>query len=367
MGLAGAAASIALGLVVALAAAAGFTALAASAISRRHPPLGDFVNVNDTRLHVVHVPAGEAPDLPPLVFIHGASGNLRDAMIPLAPAFQGRARMLFFDRPGHGWSARGPQTNATPFGQANTLAALMEAQGIAKAIIVGHSFGGSIAAAFAVRHPQRTAGLVFLAAASHPWPGGDTSWYYRLTGRPLLGRLFARTLALPVGLWMMPQSVACVFSPNPVPAGYIRDAGIPLLLRPPTFRANAEDVQGLYAHTLAAWPHYRAIAAPALVITGDHDTVVYEEVHSHGLARDIPGARLVTVHNLGHKPDWTAPDLVVAAVESIAGFATDVEAAARTVEARIADDASGPLWRCPDPKYPPELLAQMPDRPSEPI
>jgi pimeloyl-ACP methyl ester carboxylesterase len=347
--------------------ATGMTAWLARRIARRHPPLGEFMIANGCRLHAVHRTARGGSDLPPLVFIHGASGNLRDSMVPLAPVFEGRAEMLFFDRPGHGWSERGPATNATPFGQADTLAALMDTLGIGRAVIVGHSFGGAIAAAFAVRHPDKVAGLVFLAAASHPWPGGDTSWYYRLTTRPLLGPLFARMLALPVGLWMMPQSTACVFSPNPVPEGYLHAAGIPLLLRPATFRANAEDVQGLYAHTLAAAPHYRAIAAPTLVITGDHDTVVYEEVHSHGLARDIPGARLLTVHNLGHKPDWIAPDLVVAAVETVAGLPVDIEAAARTVEARIAEDAFGPLWRCPDPKYPPELLAQIPESPSAPI
>ena len=52
------------------------------------------------------------------------------------------------------------------------------------------------------------------------------------------------------------------------------------------------------------------------------DTVVYEEIHSLGLARDIPGAELVWVNNLGHKPDWIAPDLVVAAIEKLGGMPT---------------------------------------------
>ena len=80
-----------------------------------------------------------------------------------------------------------------------------------------------------------------------------------------------------------------------------------------TFRANAIDVEGLYRYALANAPRYREIQAPTVVISGDADTVVYEEIHSAGLARDIPGAELVWVSNLGHKPDWIAPDLVVAA------------------------------------------------------
>lgn len=334
--------------------AAACSSLGAARISARHPPQHRFVTANDTRLHVAHSPAPRGADLPALVFIHGASGNLDDQRTPLAAAFAGRAEMLFFDRPGHGWSARGPASNVTIDGQADTLAALMDEAGIARAVIVGHSFGGAVAAAFAVRHPGKTVGLVFLAAASHPWPGGKTSWYYDLTVTPLLGPVFANTLALPAGLIRMRQSVACVFSPNPVPDRYIERAGIALVLRPDTFRANAEDVSGLYEHVAKIQPAYRNIAAPAVVITGDRDTVVYEEIHSYGLKRDIPGAELVQVKNLGHKPEWVAPDLVVAAVEKVAGKPRDVQAAARMVETRIAGDAFGPLWRCPDPKMPVE-------------
>jgi pimeloyl-ACP methyl ester carboxylesterase len=104
------------------------------------------------------------------------------------------------------------------------------------------------------------------------------------------------------------------------------------VLRPATFRANAIDVQGLYRHVLAAAPRYHEIKASTVVVTGDRDAIVYEEIHSVGLARDIPGAEIVWVRNLGHKPDWVAPDLVVAAIEKAAGLECDLDA----VEARIA-------------------------------
>jgi pimeloyl-ACP methyl ester carboxylesterase len=141
---------------------------------------------------------GEA-DLPPVVFIHGASGNLLDQMVPIRPLLEGSAEMLFVDRPGHGWSERGGPANATPAGQAAAIAALMEAYGMEDAIVVGHSFGGAIAAAFALDHPEKTRGLVFLSAATHPWPGAGTSWYYEVAAMPVVGRLFAETLAWPGG------------------------------------------------------------------------------------------------------------------------------------------------------------------------
>lgn len=315
-------------------------------IERRNPPIGAFIDIDGARIHYVHVPRPANPDLPAIVFIHGASANLKDQMLPLRPLLEGRAEMLFFDRPGHGWSGRG-HDNDDPAAQAKTLARLMEKLGIGQAIIVGHSFGGATTAAFANDYPERTLGLVFLSAATHPWPGGDTSWYYRLTTTPLIGRLFSETLVYPVGSLQMNSSTECVFAPNKVPDDYLSAASIPLVLRPAPFRANATDVEGLYRYVLKAQPRYHEIGAPTVVISGDHDTVVYEEIHSVGLAQDIPGAELVWVKNLGHKPDWIAPDLAVAAIEKVSGKTLDLQAIARTVEARIAGDRFGE-GRCLD-------------------
>lgn len=346
-------AAAALAFLLALAAMLfGLTRIGVFLIERRHPPVGTFATVNGTRMHFVHVAAPEGASLPPVVFIHGASGNLNDPMGPLRPRLEGKAELLFLDRPGHGWSGRGPSENATPAGQARTIAALMDHLGIARAIIVGHSFGGGITAALALERPDKVAGLVFISAASHPWPGGKTSWYYPIAARPVVGRLFSYLVALPAGSLRMATGTGCVFSPNPAPPGYSGTAAIPLVLRPANFRYNAIDVEALYPHVLKAAPRYPNIDAPTVVISGDHDTVVYEEIHSVGLARDIPGAKLVWVKNLGHKPDYIAPELVAAAVGAVAGappaLLGDVDALAREAEQRIAGQNFGPYEKCKD-------------------
>ncbi|MBX3566618.1 MAG: alpha/beta hydrolase [Rhizobiaceae bacterium] len=317
----------------------GVTRLSVVQIERRHPPVGAFVEIDGARIHYVHVPAA-GPDLPAVVFLHGASANLLDQMVPLRPLLEGHAEMLFFDRPGLGWSERGTG-NGTPDGQARLLGALMDRLGIERAILVAHSFGASVATALALDSPDRVAGLVYVSAATHPWRSGATSWYYKLTVMPVVGWLFSQTLVGPAGAMQMAGATACVFAPNAVPPDYLARAGIGLVLRPAAFRANAEDVESLNAYARANAPRYPTITAPAVVISGDSDTVVYEEIHSAGLARDLPNARAVWVHNLGHKPDWIAPDLVAAAIRSVAGQKVDLEASARAVEARIAQDRHG--------------------------
>ncbi len=313
----------------------GYSTYKAGVIEQAYPNIGELTDIGGFRMNAVHLAPFGSADLPPLVFIHGASGNLRDQLEAFRQPLGDRAEMLFVDRPGHGYSERGGHENALPSGQADSIARLMEKRGIGKAIIVGHSFGGAIAAAFALRHPEKTVGVLFLAPATHPWPGG-IDWYYTLAAMPVAGWLFTRALVLPLGLRRLEQGTLGVFRPNARPAGYVEKTGPALVLRPDTFRNNAIDVAGLLAYVTAEAPRYREISAPTVIITGDSDDIVLEELHSRGLARDIPGAELITIRNLGHKPDYIATDVAIAAMEKLAGQSRDLQAIARQAEERIA-------------------------------
>lgn len=321
--------------VLALFATFAYSALKARRIERDHPNTGTLTDIGGYRINAIHLPKPEEADLPALVFIHGASGNLRDQMEAFAEPLKGRAEMVFLDRPGHGYSERGGSENAFPSGQADAIAKLLEALSIERAIIVGHSFGGAIAAAFAVRYPQKTAGLLFLAPATHPWPGG-IDWYYTLAATPVIGWLFAHTLVIPAGLRRLEQGTLSVFSPNLRPHNYITRTAPALVLRPNVFRNNAEDVANLLDYVTREQSHYREIAAPTVIITGDRDDIVLAELHSIGLERDIQGAELVTIPGLGHKPDYIATDVAVAAIEKLAGRSRNLQAMAHLAGQRIA-------------------------------
>ena len=127
-----------------------------------------------------------------------------------------------------------------------------------------------------------------------------------------------------------------VFSPNPVPPDYLEKAAIPLVLRPANFCANARDVANLLPYVRQTAPLYKNISSPAIIITGDRDDIVYEEIHSRGLKQDLPHSEIYWVKGLGHKPDYVATDLAIAAIEKIAGKPRDLNAIVADVEARIA-------------------------------
>jgi len=324
-------------LLAPLAAVIGYSSYKARQFEQTYPNIGELTDVGGYRMNAVHVERPENADLPALVFIHGASGNLLDQTGAFLRPLQGRAEMLFVDRPGHGYSERGGPENAIPSGQAAAIALLMEKRGIEKAIIVGHSFGGAIAAAFGVHHPEKTAGLLFLAPATHPWPGG-IDWYYHVATAPVLGWLFNHALVVPMGLRRLEQGTLNVFRPNSRPSDYIASTGPSLVLRPDTFYNNAADFTRLHAYLEAESHRYPEIAAPTVIITGDSDDIVWEHLHSQGLARDIAGSELVKIRGVGHKPDYLATDVAIAALEKIAGLPRDLQAAARLAEARLAGE-----------------------------
>lgn len=283
----------------------------------RFPAMGAFAEVDGVRLHYIDVPASQDGDLLPMVFLHGASGNARDLHGAYAMRLQGRARLIFADRPGSGYSQRGGPGMEAPDAQARLIGGLLRQLGIGKAMIVGHSLGASVATAFALEHPEMTAGLVLTAPATHPWPGGAVTWYYNVANFPLLGRVFSETLAVPFGNLLYRRAIKGVFSPNAVSERFEERSGTQLVLRPNSFRFNAQDVGGLYAHVKRLAPRYREITAPTVIVTGDSDSVVLAEIHSRGLERDIAGSRLVWLERTGHTPTYTATGQIIDEIERL--------------------------------------------------
>jgi pimeloyl-ACP methyl ester carboxylesterase len=304
------------------------TAVGVARIERAHPPTGRMISVNGGRLHMVELaPRGPAIG-PPVLLLHGASGNLEDMRLALGEKLAANRRIILVDRPGHGWSERlGGDADASPANQAALVAQVLNRLGITQSIVVGHSWSGALAAAYALSYPERTAGLVLISPVTHPWRGG-VAWYYNLATTRVVGSLFARTLVLPLGLALIDRASKAVFAPHQAPDNYVRRAAISLVLRPKQFLANARDVAGLKDFVAAQAPRYRDLQTPTVVVTGDRDTTVAPKIHSRAVAAALPNARLIVLEGVGHMPHHTAADIVVSAIDRLATAATlSVEAA----------------------------------------
>lgn len=311
-------AAIATGVALLWLAGAVATFMIARSIEARYPPTGRFVEVTGGRLHVIERgPEGGAPAATVLL-LHGASGSSAEPMLALGQRLAAKFRVVAIDRPGSGWSDRIAGTAAaSPARQASVIREALDRLGVGRAIVVGHSWSGALATNLALDHADRVAGLVLLAPVTHPWPGGAISWYYTPTNWPVFGRLLTHTLATPAGLALVPATLAAVFAPQAPPPNYVDDAQIPLVLRPASFQANAQDVAGLNAFVTGQSKRYGEIRAPTVIISGDADRIVWTNLHSRSLEREVPGAKLIVLPGVGHMPHHAAPELVTREVEAL--------------------------------------------------
>ena len=118
------------------------------------------IDTGGKRLRVLDLGAGDAI---PVVLVHGFGGDLNGWMFT-QPALADDRRAVALDLPGHGGSVKEVGTgDAATF--AKVVADAIDALGIDRAHLVGHSMGGAIAATVAQQQPQRVASLTLIAPA----------------------------------------------------------------------------------------------------------------------------------------------------------------------------------------------------------
>lgn len=314
-----AAAALAAGIALALAVGALATRQLAARAEARFPRTGACVRVEGLDLHYLRGGRGK-----PVVLLHGAFGGAQDFQATLWDALTARADVVAFDRPGAGWSERPRGAVADPAVQARLLRAAARELGLERPLLVGCSWGAAVALAWALQAPEDVAGVVTVGGALEPWPG-DTAFAFRLAGVPLLGPLFAHTLAAPLGTWLAADDVDLAFAPAPVAASFAHSP-FALGLRPASFLAQAEDLRVLNGFLAEQAPLYAGLHVPVLLLHGVGDRVASAEVHSAAAARALPRGEYRPVPGAGHQLLHSHPHVVLEAVlELLAGDARAAE------------------------------------------
>jgi pimeloyl-ACP methyl ester carboxylesterase len=246
---------------------------------------------------------------PPVLLLHGQPGGAGDWNWVIE-RLAGQIEAIALQRPGYDGSPAGGVRHSA-------LAALaaMESRGIERAIVVGHSYGGAIAAWLAAFHPERVAGLVLVSAAANR---ASLVASDRLLAARLIGPIASASFLWSSGLMLQ------------VPALRRRIAWAAQL--PPDFMA-AEGRRSLRLSTVSTFvmeqrmllqeipllePQLKRVRAPTTVIVGTADTLV-PPAAGHALARQIPGARLHEVPGAGHVLNVQHPDVVAGAILDLRG------------------------------------------------
>ena len=205
-----------------------------------------------------------------------------------------RAAFGFTERP-ETWSGTNPYSSA---GQLEVIQALVDEFGDGKEVVIlGHSAGGNLAAAFAAANPESVDELILLAPAVYS-TGGGPSWLNWIYDIPQLNHV------------------------GPALVSSIATSGLDLLQESYYDKSLVtEELTAKYTAPLkivgwekAFWNYNKAprttnvdkqlalLTVPTLVITGDTDEVV-ATADSIRLAGELPNAQLVVIENCGHLPN----------------------------------------------------------------
>lgn len=228
----------------------------------------------------------------PVVLIHGGFGDRRmwdDQFDVLAREF----RVVRYDHRGFGRST--PPDSA--YSAADDIEQLLDHLGMDSAHVVGNSLGGSLAIAFALKHPDRVRSLTVVAAAAdgYTYPQADIDSIMAVIETIRAGRAeegLARWLANPM---------VAVASTDPTVRERLR-------------RMVRDNVR---IWSMDAWPEERfdppasrrlgEIDAPTLVIVGERDAASVR-LFADSTARGIRGAELVVMEGTDHLPQMERPE-----------------------------------------------------------
>ena len=260
------------------------------------------------------------PEAPAVVFLHGFTGDLR-AWLPHVEPFSADYHVIAPDLRGHGRSAAPEDLETyTMERYAADLGELLDDLGVDICALVGSSFGGMIAAHFAVEHPERVAALVLSdTSAAFDHPEYDDRYRQREAGMA-----DAEEIVLKFGTASLGKRAAAKIADTFLAEG----------MRKRYARMSRDGYLGaarVRRERPDLLPRLRErLTMPVLVTIGEDDPV---RSASEVMARELPGARVVEFAGTGHGVPVLAPE---AWGNAVLAFFADVEEGAPVAGRRSA-------------------------------
>jgi pimeloyl-ACP methyl ester carboxylesterase len=297
--------------VLTMACGALVTRLQARRAVAEYPPSGRWLDVEGTRLN--YVDRGEGR---PVLLIHGLRGSLYEFEASISDRLAQSCRVVVFDRPGHGYSSPLPGESHSLALEAKTLHSAATKLGLRRPLLVGYSFGGAVAMAYADAYPDDVQGVVTVSGHVMPYEVhvGPLAFFAR---RPLIAGVSSNTLLLPVGRLLGRMILRRVCSPRPVPGPYL-DAVLAMALRPRTFRYVAVELRESARELRLIARRYRSLPVHVTVLAG-RDDAISSAKEAQWFHKRLARSTLVVVPGGGHALHATHPDVVAAAVLRASG------------------------------------------------
>lgn len=284
----------------------------------KNTPSSCFLGVDGVQLHYAEFGNG-----PPLVLLHGNGSMIEDFTSSGLVALAARShRVIVFDRPGYGHSTRPKGQVWDAAAQADLINSALGQIGVEEAIVLGHSWGASVAVALASRHPETVRGLVLASGYYYPTPRLDIMLTTGLA-IPIVGDILRYTILPLTSRLMWPLLMRKIFGPAPVPAKFSRFP-VEMAVRPSQLRASAAESALLIPMAAAAAANYSVLAMPVVIVAGSEDRLINPEMQSEKLHNALPHSTYHCILGSGHMVHQTDSIAVMQAVTEAFMLAEDI-------------------------------------------
>jgi pimeloyl-ACP methyl ester carboxylesterase len=234
---------------------------------------------------------------------------------PIISSLSSNYRVTVYDRPGHGYSSA-EKIGYNLEHNANIALGLINALHLENVIVVGHSYGGSVIMALAVRDPHQIKAFIPIAGATYPIENIEP--IYSLIRIPIIGRGFAAVASSFIGPPMIKDGLNEAFHPNEdiIPEGYI-ETREKIWLQTKVLVSTAREELNLNSDLEKIIPDYGNISKRFFIIHGDSDLFV-PKGDSLKLHKIIKNSKLLILERTGHQVQYERPDILIGTINEVA-------------------------------------------------
>lgn len=250
-------------------------------------------------------------DCPAVVLIHGSNSSLH-TFEPLVRILEAKYRLISYDQPGHGLTGPHPLDDYSAQGMFEAIDAVVDATGIERFAIAGHSMGGWIAWRYALEKPNHLSALVLISSSGAP-PSPHSAKPSPYIGARIVRNPIGRFLAQHITpRYLVEQSLFDSTSNDAQVTEKMVDRYWELLRLPGNRRAAGllalVDREPEYGQQLSE------LSLPTLVLWGEEDLVVPVD-NATTFSDLIPRSDLQVFKGVGHVAMEEVPDHTAAAID----------------------------------------------------
>jgi pimeloyl-ACP methyl ester carboxylesterase len=279
---------------------------AGTVLDRRFAPARDG-------LSLAYSEAGRGP---PVILLHGTLTALEDMMIGLAEPLALSHRVIAFDRPGFGQSTVRRFADAGIWRQAEAIHHATVALGLERPIVVGHSFGASVALAMAMDWPDSIGGVVALAPVVRPEARLEQA-LFGPRATPIAGDWLSLFAGMSSDRMLFPLLWRSMYLPQSMPARVEKEFPFSMAGRSEAAARVGEDSLSAMPDLVRLNSRASSCEVPVRIMGGDRDIVVRNGLNGRPLAEVMPNAQFIDLPGLGHMIHHFATAEIVAVVEQL--------------------------------------------------